>query len=780
MNVLKPLMNIRTFSFSGILALFGACLSPVQAQQISGTLLDEKHEPVSFANVILLSLPDSSFIQGTVTDDQGKFIMKLVNEVPKVLQVSYIGYDKIEKLCTTGDVGVLYLTSSAVMLGEAVVTATRPMHILKGSTLTTNVQNTLLSSIGTAKDVLKRIPGLRVTESSMEVFGKGVPLIYVNGRQVRDLSELEQLNSAEIARVELITTPGAQYDAEVKAVLKIRTIKPVGEGIGGLVRSSLQAGEFWSNNQQMQLNYRKSGLDLFGSFYYNKAKIQSEQRDEQIVYGDNLWNISDYSLSSQSKEYIQGIAGANYIISDKHSMGVRYTIQQNHSSSFIPTDYFVAKDGNGFDEMDFTNRMKGNGTTHKGNAYYTGLIGKLSMDFNFDMLSGNNKNNQNIEEKSTNKEDRKVHSLSEAKNLLYAGKLVMSYPIGKGSLLWGSEVSFTKRDNIYVNEEHLLNDDFGKIKENSQAGFVNYSLPIGKVYLEAGVRYEHISFNYFQNGVKQEEQSKKYNHLFPGVSLSFPIKDAQFSLSYSAKTSRPSYYSLRSNVQYASRYTYEQGNPLLQPEITHDITLQAGYKFIQFTAFYDYIKNTMISMAHPYPGDNSITVFQPGNISKMQLAGASLSLTFKFGFWQPALTTEFMQQFLKGNHCGKDKRFNRPALALTWNNQFTLPVGIILSIDGYYGNSYHSGYLLKRQMAWMDMGVRKSFFKNTLDVNVQATDLFATQRDKSTMYGDIMKYNKWNYQDSRQIRLMVTYRFNASRSKYKGTGAADEEIRRLE
>lgn len=79
----------------------------------------------------------------------------------------------------------------------------------------------------------------------------------------------------------------------------------------------------------------------------------------------------------------------------------------------------------------------------------------------------------------------------------------------------------------------------------------------------------------------------------------------------------------------------------------------------------------------------------------------------------------------------------------------------------------------------MDMGIRKSFFKNTLDVNVQATDIFATQRDKSIMYGDIMVYNKWNYQDSRQVRLMVTYRFNASRSKYKGTGAASDEMRRL-
>lgn len=97
-------------------------------------------------------------------------------------------------------------------------------------------------------------------------------MIYINGRQVRDLSELEQLNSKEIAKVELIINPGAEYDAEVKAVLRIKTVKPVGEGIGGSVRTALQKGELWSNNQQVALNYRKQKLDIFGSLYYDKKE----------------------------------------------------------------------------------------------------------------------------------------------------------------------------------------------------------------------------------------------------------------------------------------------------------------------------------------------------------------------------------------------------------------------------------------------------------------------------------------------------------------------------
>ena len=168
-----------------------------------------------------------------------------------------------------------------MMLDEAVVVGRCPTYSLKQGTLTTNVENTLLSSLGTANDVLKRVPGLQINDGDVTVFGKGTPLIYINGRQVRDLSELEQLNSKEIAKVELITNPGAEYDAEVKAVLRIKTVKPVGEGIGGSVRTALQKGELWSNNQQVALNYRKQKLDIFGSLYYDKKRRIEKQEDLQ-------------------------------------------------------------------------------------------------------------------------------------------------------------------------------------------------------------------------------------------------------------------------------------------------------------------------------------------------------------------------------------------------------------------------------------------------------------------------------------------------------------------
>lgn len=170
-------MNTRTFLISGIIAFLGEFLSPVQAQQIVGKLLDEKQEPVSFANVVLLSLPDSTFIQGTVTDEQGAFSMQINDNASKLLRVTYIGYDKLEKECTSGDVGTLSLISSAAMIEETVITASRAVHRLKNGNLVTDVANSLLSKEHSSMNLLKKIPGMTIVQGNLEVFGAGAPIV---------------------------------------------------------------------------------------------------------------------------------------------------------------------------------------------------------------------------------------------------------------------------------------------------------------------------------------------------------------------------------------------------------------------------------------------------------------------------------------------------------------------------------------------------------------------------------------------------------------------------
>ena len=206
-----------------LLAAFLTAVS-VEAQQLKGRVADAQGQPVVFANVVLLRA-DSSFVSGNVSDEAGNFSLDLAGN-PALLKVSYIGYqDLFISLAGETDLGTIQLREEATALGEVVVRGTIPITRLKGDALVTSVENSVLAEVGSANDVLAKVPGVLKKGKDFEVFGKGTPLIYINGRKVRDLQELEQLNSDEIRNVEVIRNPGARYDATVTAVIRIRTIR---------------------------------------------------------------------------------------------------------------------------------------------------------------------------------------------------------------------------------------------------------------------------------------------------------------------------------------------------------------------------------------------------------------------------------------------------------------------------------------------------------------------------------------------------------------------------
>ena len=173
------------------------------AQAISGTLKDNNNAPLSYANVVVMTT-DSFFVDGGVSDKDGGFLIPVPSDDNYLLKISSVGFQTVFRNCTIGSLGVIVIPEQSLVLGEAVVIAHRPVYELKNGKLITNVQNSLLSKIGTASDVLNHIPGVQGKDGAYSVFGKGTPSIYLNGRLVRDLSELERLGSENIARVEVL------------------------------------------------------------------------------------------------------------------------------------------------------------------------------------------------------------------------------------------------------------------------------------------------------------------------------------------------------------------------------------------------------------------------------------------------------------------------------------------------------------------------------------------------------------------------------------------------
>ena len=230
-----------------------------QAQSISGKLVDEQNQPLSYANVILLSLPDSTFVSGAITDEKGDFrLMK--DERGKLIRISSVGYLTLYKEVKE-NLGTIQMKPDAQLLGEVVVKANLPITRAKGDAMVTTVAGTLLEKAGNANDLLDKIPNVSAGGGSVNVFGSGQAEVYINGRKMRNASELEQLSSDNIKSVEVVHIPGARYDAEVKAVVRILTKRPQGEGFGFNNITSTNYQWEWSFNEQFDFNYRKGGLD---------------------------------------------------------------------------------------------------------------------------------------------------------------------------------------------------------------------------------------------------------------------------------------------------------------------------------------------------------------------------------------------------------------------------------------------------------------------------------------------------------------------------------------
>jgi hypothetical protein len=180
--------------------------------QVVGKVIEKStNRPLEFVNVILHSLSDSAFVSGTVSGEDGQFLFEKVSSGSYLLKVSYIGLEsktmQVDVAANRVDVGDIMLTESNV-LSEVVITSKTPtfQSSINGG-IVANVSTTLLSTVGTANDVLQRLPGITAENGNLSVFGKGSPVVYINNRKVRDQSELQRLESSEITTVQCLYAP---------------------------------------------------------------------------------------------------------------------------------------------------------------------------------------------------------------------------------------------------------------------------------------------------------------------------------------------------------------------------------------------------------------------------------------------------------------------------------------------------------------------------------------------------------------------------------------------
>lgn len=763
------------------LLITGIATLHAQNNRISGRITDENRQPVELANIALLTT-DSTFVQGTCSRADGTF--EIVPATPSgkwLVQISCIGYETLYRTVENGTPETYVLKDSSVQLGEAVVTARRPVYRLKGGTLETSVQHSLLASLNNANDVLKHIPGLHVSDDTYTVFGKGSPIVYIDNRLLQDLSELERLSAADIEKVELITNPGAEYGADVKAVIRIRTVRNKRNGFGGSLRTSLNQRRRTSHLEQISLNYQQGGLSVLGMAYTN---FQQSQRTQDVRYqipSSVQWDINSHSAMKHHGLMAGGSTSLSYDFNPKHSLGMSYEYHRTPGFYIdIHSQYSALADDQPTDRTNYVSENLQQSTAHQVNAYYTGTVGKLQINLTADLLHRQNYDHQEAHEDNEQEADRDISSYNRATSRLYASKLVLSHPLGKNATLKaGGDYTFIRRKDFFLNVQNLLPDTDSRIHESKAAAFAEYTHTLGSVSLLAGLRFEHAAFRYWEDGQYVAAQSRTYNDWGPNLALNFPLGRAQANLSYTVKTNRPSFFQLRSTLSYNNRFVYEGGNPDLLPETHHDLQFSTLYKWIQFNLYYQYRRNPIAFMTKDYEGNPDAVIFTTANHKRMQYLNASLHLSPAIGLWRPSLGILFTQPFFSVVNQGVSRQMNRGSIYLVCQNTLSLPHEWILSVDADYQSEGNFGAQLQGSYWGVDAGLRKTFLQKRLTLGLQATDLWNSRYSKFMLFGPRLTYTRHTNPDSRSVVFSLNYRFNAAGKAYKGKHAAEDDLKRL-
>ena len=779
-----------------------------KTQDWGGRVIDEKGEPMPFVNVVLLSLPDSAFVQGATTDMDGVF--KIVTDVNQGLfKVTSVGYQTL--YINAGQDLTIQMKEDTQLLSEVVVKGQLPKTHVKGDAMRTTVAGTILEKAGTLSDALSKIPSLEAErDGGVKVLGRGDAEVYINGRRVQDMKELSRLRSDQIQHVDVVQNPGARYAASTKAVVRITLKKAQGEGLSFQNSTQFMYQYGGSLNDNFTANYRTGGLDVTGSFWvgtYNHYK--------GLQVNDMLYYVGPDQVTGHSTQEIRHPWHAwspqlqlNYMVNENHTFGAYYKYDRTPSGE-TKGDYLTDMFENGIlTERSASDIWKDESIKkHIFNAYYNGKVGQLGIDLNIDGLFDDTKIPGRTTEQTTavqpvavpqplgsaaslveEQTQRTIENNTDNANNFWATKLIFSYPVLKGNLSLGGEYSYNHRTDAYTfqaSDYVPVKTTDTEINEKSAAAFVEYGRQFGKVYAQAGLRYEHLTNDYFNFGKREDEVCRDYGDWFPTATLSAPIGKMQLSLSYRRDIERPAYGNLTSSTIYVNRYTYQSGNPYLLPTYTHSLVLNASYKWANLSLNYARNKDVVTMSTEPFPGseDPLVSLVRPINSADgYNQFTVNLSAMPTIGKWHPMwYAFAVFQNYKSPTADGSVLTLSRPYLTFVWQNDIELPKNFRLRAAAQWANKgdYNNNRIISNRFN-AELGIQRDFNLRRLGqltLDVRCVDIFNTNKTNATIYG--IRELSVNNPARRTFIIDLVWKFNEARSKYRGSGAGEKQKARM-
>ncbi len=810
----QPILKISVLLFILMLSvtiIFAQAVKPVAT--VTGALLDEQGKPLDYATVSLLNAQDSSMVRGTLSSPSGAYTFDHIKPGNYIIKATVVGYEKsVSKPFTlTGasqpvTIPALNMKPASHSLSAVNITSSKPLIERKIDRTVMNVENSVLAAGNSAMEILERAPGVTVDkDDNISLKGKqGVTvmindkLTYLSSAQLATL--LRSTDGTTIQSIEIITNPSAKYDAAGNSgIINIKLKKNKQSGTNGSLTAGAGYGAYGKDNENLSLNHKEGGLNLFGSFSHNDNK-RIQMIDIDRIITDNAGQVTYFRQTSpiiQTNQNNSYRFGADYDISSKNTIG------------FVINGYF-----NGEDDNTNTHTFIGQNFTHADSSLHTvsaihqtyhdiafnlndsykiDTAGQaISADLDYSKFMNNSTaryvTDFFLADGSTQHPQNFLGNLTPSVIDIKTGKVDYTNPITKSvKMELGLKFSDVQTDNNlmestsaagnFQSNNHFIYD------EKVDAGYLNFSRNYKHTSIQAGLRAEYTGSTARGDSMNVVQTiNRHYLDFFPSVFLNHTLDNKnEINFSYSRRIDRPQYDNLNPFVYRLDPYTYQKGNPYLKPQYTNNFEFNYTYnKTLTLTLGYSHTTDVITEVPGTDPATKVSFVTQQ-NLQVQNSYNVNVYSPFTIAKWWEGNfnVTGFYLGFKSNGLEGGNLDRGQAAYNIRVTQTFLPIKGYKAELTTNYQSALTYGLFYVKPQYSTDLGVSHSFANKKANLKLSVSDIFNTRRNDVTSNYQSNNLDIHQQRESRITRLTLTWNFgnNKIKARQHRTGAEDEKGR---
>jgi len=799
-------------------------MAQTPAGKIDGTIKDENGQPIEAVTITLLQAKDSGRLKETVTSKTGHFTFDNLPTGKYFVTASSVGYSQLYSRVLELGTGrlaqtlpPLVMTGVTTSLHEVAVVGRRPPIEQKPDRTIINVDASPSNTGSTAMDVLEKAPGVTLDkDDNISLKGKqGVQVMidgkptYLSAAQLADY--LRSLPASAIDQIELMTNPSAKYDAAGNSgIINIKTKKNKLKGFNGNVTLTHTQGVYPKPSGSLNLNYRTGQFNFFlNAGYSHWEGFQVLQINRKYLDADAAQTINSIFQQTTVMRFTNPEAnvkfGMDYFLNQKTTLGFVVSGFRNKEQDRSGSNIQLMNPNYQIDSLVYSPNT--NNTTWKNGSanlnfrhQYDSAGRELSADLDYvrySSISDQYFNNLTYSPDNVLLDQSILTGTLPSTINIYTFKTDYTRPLAKGyKLETGIKLSYVNTNNTanyYDVVGTKSNVDTTKTnafiyRENVNAAYVNMTKQYGKWTVQAGARLENTNYYGHQlgNGLtvinNDSSFSRSYTNLFPTLYLTYQASEKnQFTLNYGRRIDRPAYQDLNPFLFFLDEYTYQAGNPYLQPQYTQNVELSHTYnRSLTTTLNYSYTQNFF---TQTFEQSGQATIVRNGNIGVRQNAGVSVSYMLPVAkWWTAVLYSDVNYTKFTGVLYGQDLDVQATTLLVNVNNQFNLAHGWTGELSGFYRTKGVEGQVVVYPLGQGTAAISKKIMKDKASLKLAVRDFLYTNKPHG--YIDFQETDATfnNRHDSRQVAMTFTWNFGKplkgmSGASKKNGGAGEEKSR---